>query len=87
LYSIEFLEEAVEDLSSIDPIWQKRILNKLKILSVNPESLSNNIKKLKGKYREYYRLRIGDYRVIYSQENDSLVIIIIRVGHRKEIYI
>jgi len=86
LYSIEFLKEAVEELNNIDLIWQKRILNKIKILSINPESLSNNIKKLKGKYREYYRLRIGDYRVIYSQENDRFVIIIIRIGHRKEIY-
>lgn len=86
MYSIEFLKEAVEDLNNIDLIWQKRILNKIKILSINPESLSNNIKKLKGKYREYYRLRVGDYRVIYSQENDRFVIIIIRIGHRKEIY-
>jgi len=86
LYSIEFLKEAVEELSRIDPIWQKRILNKLKILSADPKNLANNIKKLKGKFQEYYRLRIGDYRVIYSQENERLVIIIIRVGHRREIY-
>ena len=86
MYSIEFLKEAVEELSRIDPIWQKRILNKLKILSADPKNLANNIKKLKGKFQEYYRLRIGDYRVIYSQENERLVIIIIRVGHRREIY-
>lgn len=86
MYSVEFLKEAVEELSHIDPIWQKRILNKIKILSADPNSLANNIKKLKGKYREYFRLRVGDYRIIYSQENDRLVIIIIRIGHRKEIY-
>ncbi|MBU0710449.1 type II toxin-antitoxin system RelE/ParE family toxin [bacterium] len=86
LYSVEFLKEAVEELSNIDPIWQKRILNKIKILSADPKNLANNIKKLKGKYQEYYRLRVGDYRVIYSQENDRLIILIIRIGHRKEIY-
>lgn len=86
MFSVEFLKEAVEELSNIDPIWQKRILNKIKILSDDPKNLANNIKKLKGKYREYFRLRVGDYRVIYSQENDRLVIIIIRIGHRKEIY-
>lgn len=86
MYSVEFLKEAVEELSNIDPIWQKRILNKIKILSADPKNLANNIKKLKGKYQEYYRLRVGDYRVIYSQEKDRLVIIIIRIGHRKEIY-
>ena len=86
MFSVEFLKEAVEELSNIDPIWQKRILNKIKVLSDDPKNLANNIKKLKGKYQEYYRLRVGDYRVIYSQENDRLVIIIIRIGHRKGIY-
>lgn len=84
--TVEFIKEAVEELSRIDPIWQKRILNKIKILSADPKNLANNIKKLKGKYRDYYRLRVGDYRVIYSRENDRLIIIIIRIGHRKEIY-
>ena len=86
MYSVEFIKEATEELSRIDPIWQKRILNKIKILSADPKNLANNIKKLKGKYREYYRLRVGDYRIIYSRENDRLLIIIIRIGHRKEIY-
>ena len=84
--TVEFIKEAVEELSRIDPIWQKRILNKIKILSADPKNLANNIKKIKGKYRDYYRLRVGDYRVIYSRENDRLIIIIIRIGHRKEIY-
>jgi len=86
LSTVEFIKEAVEELSRIDPIWQKRILNKIKILSADPKNLANNIKKLKGKYRDYYRLRVGDYRVIYSRENDRLIIIIIRIGHRREIY-
>ena len=86
MYKVEFLKEAVEELSRIDPIWQKRILNKIKILATDPKKLANNIKKLKGKLRDYYRLRVGDFRVIYSQEKDQLIILIIRFGHRKEIY-
>lgn len=86
MYKVEFLKEAVEELSRIDSIWQKRILNKIKILTDNPKHLANNIKKLKGRYHEYYRLRVGDYRIIYSIEKDRLVILIVRVGHRKEIY-
>jgi len=86
LYKVEFLREAVKELSRIDSIWQKRILNKIKILTENPKRLANNIKKLKGRYQEYYRLRVGDYRIIYSIEKDRLLILIIRVGHRKEIY-
>lgn len=77
MHSVEFLKEAVEELSRIDPNWQKRILNKIKILSADPENLANNIKKLRGKYRECSRLRVGDYRTIYSLEEDRLVILII----------
>jgi mRNA interferase RelE/StbE len=36
--------------------------------------------------REKYRIRVGDYRVIYGMENQELVILVIRIGHRKEIY-
>ena len=86
MYSIEFLKEAVEELKRLDQVWQKRIINKLKILATNPNRLANNIKPLKGKYHDYFRLRIGDYRVIYSREETQLVILIIRIGHRKEIY-
>jgi len=86
LYSIEFLKEAIEELKRLDQVWQKRIINKLKILATDPASLANNIKLLKGKYHEYFRLQIGDYRVIYSREETQLVILIIRIGHRKEIY-
>jgi len=67
-------------------VWQKRILNKIKVLSADPEILANNIKKLKGMYQDYNRLRVGDYRVIYSREKERFLIIIIRIGHRKEIY-
>lgn len=86
MYSVEFLKEAVEELSHIDMVWQKRILNKIKVLSADPEILANNIKKLKGMYQDYNRLRVGDYRVIYSREKERFLIIIIRIGHRKEIY-
>ena len=86
MYKVEFLKEALDELKRIDSIWQKRIINKIKILSKNPQSLANNIKKLKGKYNEYYRLRVGNYRIIYSEERDHLTILIVRIGHRRKIY-
>jgi len=86
LYKIEFLKEARDELNKIDPIWKKRIISKLKVLADNPESLRNNIKKLKGKLTNFYRLRVGNYRIIYSYEEGKMIILIVRVGHRKEIY-
>ncbi len=86
MYKVEFLKEAREELDRIDPIWKKRIKSKLRLLAENPDSLKNNIKKLKGKLKDYNRLRVGNYRVIFSFENDKMIILIVRVGHRKEIY-
>lgn len=86
MYKIEFLKEAREELNRIDPIWKKRIISKLNILAENPDSLKNNIKKLKGDLNNYFRLRVGNYRIIFSYENGKMIILIVRVGHRKEIY-
>ncbi|MDF1558958.1 MAG: type II toxin-antitoxin system RelE/ParE family toxin [Bacteroidales bacterium] len=41
-------------------------------------------KKLKGE--DAYRIRVGDYRIIYEIDNDKIIVIIVSVGHRKEIY-
>jgi mRNA interferase RelE/StbE len=59
-----------------------RILAKLAALENKPRSL--DAKKLKG--REAWRLRVGDYRVIYEINDPALQIIVITVGHRREIY-
>jgi mRNA interferase RelE/StbE len=46
----------------------------------------SKIKKLQGEWSGFYRLRLRDYRVIYEKINDQLVIHIIRIAHRKEVY-
>jgi mRNA interferase RelE/StbE len=87
MYKLQFLGRAQEDLKRIDRAQQKIIKEKLLLLAENPESLKNNIKRLKGTKGEYYRLRVGSYRIIFKKEKKSLIIIIIRIGHRKEIYL
>ena len=86
MYQIEFLKEAVNDLKRIDKIWQKRITGKIKLLAEDPQILENNIKKLKGEKGAYFRLRVGDYRVILDIIDDKLIIHVIELGHRKNIY-
>ena len=44
-----------------------------------------NITKLKGD-NPFHRLRVGDYRIIYEIQNDVLIILVLKIGHRKEIY-
>jgi mRNA interferase RelE/StbE len=46
----------------------------------------SKVKKLKGKWQGFYRLRLRNYRVIYEKINNQLVIHIVRVAHRKEVY-
>lgn len=86
MYTVEFLKEAVAELDRVDLVWRRRILSKIKLLAENPQNLSNNIKRLRGKHQQYFRLRVGDFRVIYSEEKDKLLILIIRIGHRREVY-
>lgn len=86
MYKLKFLGKAQSELKNIDRAHQKIIKEKLLILAKNPEVLKNNIKRLGGIKDDYYRLRVGNYRVIFKKEEKQLIIIIVRIGHRKEIY-
>ncbi len=86
MYKLKFLGKALEDLEKINRAQQKIMKEKLLILAKNPEVLKNNIKRLSGVKEDLYRLRVGSYRVIFKKEKEFFLIIIIRIGHRKEIY-
>ncbi len=87
MYKLEFLRKAVDDLKKIDKAIQKVIKGKLLILAKNPLALKNNIKLIGDKEEKLYRLRVGSYRVIFKRKEKELIIIIVRIGHRKEIYL
>ena len=57
----------------------------LEILSIDPLSEVLKYKKIKGK-DNHYRVRVGDYRIIYSPQHDVLIVRVIRLGHRKDVY-
>jgi len=80
MYKIEWKEHSLQDLEKLEGSIIRRILKKVDELSENP--FSKDIKRLKG--RNDFRLRVGDYRVIFEIEKDT--IIILKVGHRKNIY-
>ncbi len=86
MYTLLFDRKAVKELSKIDKPFQRIIKGKIELLASNPEVLKNDIKAVKGKVSNLYRLRVGNYRVIYRQDNDKLIILIVRIGHRKDIY-
>ncbi|MEM8642922.1 MAG: type II toxin-antitoxin system RelE/ParE family toxin [Cyanobacteria bacterium P01_G01_bin.54] len=82
-YRIKFIKSAKKELVKLPKDIQKRIAAKLNSLSQNP--YSSDTKKLKNG-GDRFRVRVGDYRIIYKIENDQLVILIVKVGHRRDIY-
>lgn len=86
MYKLKFLGKALDDLKKIDRAYQKIIKEKLLILAKNPQVLKNNIKRLRETKNDYFRLRIGKYRVIFKKHQKQLIIIFVRIGHRKEVY-
>jgi mRNA interferase RelE/StbE len=83
-YNIEFDRKALKDFRSIPVPVAKRIKTAIAQLAENPYPLGH--KRLQGQLRDYVRIRVGDYRIIYSVEQEALVVLVIQVGHRGEIY-
>jgi len=84
VYQVVILPKALNDLSKLDKTVSRRIIGKLFWLSENIENIS--LLSLTGKYTNLYKLRIGDWRVVYDIDRDQKIITIHKVGHRSEIY-
>lgn len=80
-YQIAFAYTAEKQLKKLDKPVQERILNALERIRIRPYDF---VKKLVG--YPYYRLRVGDYRLILDIKNDNLIIIVLEVGHRRSVY-
>jgi mRNA interferase RelE/StbE len=82
-WTIRFTAEAERQADALDPQVRRRITRALERLTAGPRSMQN-VKALKGSDR--HRLRVGDWRVIYSLHDDVLLVLVLRVGHRREVY-
>jgi mRNA interferase RelE/StbE len=81
-YQVQIGKSAQKQLDKLPDEVAEQLLDAIENLAVNPRP--SGCKKLKG--RDGYRIRKGDYRIIYDVFDNVLVIDIIAVGHRKEIY-
>jgi mRNA interferase RelE/StbE len=81
-YKIEFRHSVLKDLEPIPKKNVKRILVAIESLADNPRP--PQCRKLSAE--EKYRLRCGVYRIPYSIEDDKLIVCIVKVGHRKDVY-
>jgi mRNA interferase RelE/StbE len=82
-YSIEFRPTVLKNLKQFPKKDLVRIKKRIEELSRN--LLSPNMTKMKGN-NPFHRIRSGDYRIIYEIHDDRVVILIIKVGHRKDVY-
>lgn len=81
-YEVELSEVAKKDLAGLQPQIQNRVRLAFRILSNNPRPPLSV--KLKG--RSGYRIRVGDYRIIYEIFDKKVIILIMRIGHRRKVY-
>ncbi|WP_309130784.1 type II toxin-antitoxin system RelE/ParE family toxin [Brevibacterium sp.] len=81
-YEIELRPAAVRALKRIDHKDQTRIRGAIALLATDPRPPGATM--LKG--RSGLRIRVGDYRIIYTIEDDRLLVVVVALGHRREIY-
>ena len=82
-YRIEFAPRAARDFKSLDGSIRGRIKQRIDSLAENP--YPSGIKKIEGEV-ELYRLRVGDYRILYQVKGKILLILIVGIGHRRDVY-
>ncbi len=83
MYKIIIDDKVIKDLKKIDKTWQKKIIQKIET-TLTKEPYSG--KKLIGNLSDYFRIRVGNYRVIYEIFDDVVTVEIIKIKHRKNIY-
>jgi len=83
MFKVIVTGHALKELSGIDKVNQQLIFDKLKDLE---KGVFTNDKALKGRHKGKFRKRCGDYRIVYLKEKDVLLVTVIRIAHRKEVY-
>jgi mRNA interferase RelE/StbE len=83
-YKIEFRPVAIRDLKALHKEILRRVSEKISAPAENPRPVG--VEKLSGSEEDFYRIRIGDYRVLYTIQDKVLLVLIIKTRHRREVY-
>ena len=84
MYTIFTTKSFNKALAKLPANWQRRIVAKIREVAADPYAPRNNLTRLQG--QDDYRLRVGNWRVIYGLHDDRLVVLILEVGARGGIY-
>ncbi|PQM75670.1 type II toxin-antitoxin system RelE/ParE family toxin [Corynebacterium sp. J010B-136] len=82
-YSVSFRTAAIKSLRKLENSQRVKLIDAIEGLADDPRPVG--VKKLQGGSGEY-RIRVGSYRVIYEIQDKQLIILVLNVGHRREIY-
>jgi mRNA interferase RelE/StbE len=83
-YSIEFSASAAKALTKVGRPFQLRLVGAIELLTIAPRPPA--AKMLRGDERGLWRVRVGDYRIVYTMADERLLILALRIGHRREVY-
>jgi mRNA interferase RelE/StbE len=81
-YRLEFTRSAQKEFLRLADALSERVIRKLRELQETPRP--DGVKKLQG--REGYRVRVGDYRMLYTIDDAARVIIVLSIAHRRDVY-
>ena len=84
MYRIHILDAATRELSRLDESVSRRIVDRINWLAANLDAIKREA--LTGDLEGLYKLRVGDYRVVYEVLGQEQTIVIHAIGHRREIY-
>jgi mRNA interferase RelE/StbE len=84
MYQIRILDAAVSELANLDKSVGQRVVNRINWLAANLGNI--NPETLTGDMVGFYKLRVGDYRVVYEILEDEQTLMIHKIGHRREVY-
>ena len=82
-YKVEFTKSARKALDRIPNTVRNQLA--VKIYSLKDDPRPDGCKKLKGE-EDLYRIRVGDYRVVYLIQDGKFIVVVVKVGHRRDVY-
>lgn len=83
VYKIVIDKKVIKDLKKIDKVWQEKILEKINDFLTQ---VPYDGKKLVGNLSNFYRVRVGNYRIIYEIIDEIVTVEVIKISHRKDVY-
>ena len=86
VYSVDYTKSAYKDLKKLDSQTRKLILSWIEKNLVNCSDPRIHGKALRGNLRDEWRYRVGDYRILANIQDDKILILVLKIGHRREIY-